>query len=188
VILGCALVVLIAVHVIVTARYVGGRGRRLLMLAAMIGGLLMLLRPRRIGAGLLAAASPMRQRVFGRNSTLVFTIVTMLAMSLAGLMVAAAGAALREPLLQRSATLPLDFPHSKHVAVNCIACHHNFADGRGLDGCIACHKSQRTDLKEGVQARFHGFCFDCHRHPDAQFPKHGPVSGCVSCHHAGSTP
>ncbi len=188
VILGCALIVLIAVHVIVTARYIGGRGRRILILAAMIGGLLMLLRPRRIGAGWIAAAAPLRQLVFGRNSTLVFAVVTILAMSLAGLMGAAAGAALREPLLQRSSALPLDFPHSKHVAVNCITCHHNFADGRGLDGCIACHQSNRADLKEGVQARFHGFCFECHRHPDATLEKHGPVSGCVSCHHPGSTP
>ncbi len=188
VILGCVLIVLIAVHVIVSARYVGGRGRRLLILAAMIGGLLMLLRPRRIGAGLIVAAAPMRQLVFGRNSTLVFAVVTILAMSLAALMGATAGAALREPLLARSAALPLDFPHSKHVAVNCITCHHNFADGRGLDGCIACHQSTRTDLKEGVEARFHGFCFDCHRHPGLGLEKHGPVSGCVSCHHPGSTP
>jgi Class III cytochrome C family/Ferric reductase like transmembrane component len=188
VILGCVLIVLIAVHVVVTARYVGGRGRRVLILAAMIGGLLMLMRPRRIGAGLTRAGTSARQRVFGRNSTLVFAVVTILAMSLAGLMGAAAGAALREPLLHRTAGVPLDFPHSKHVAVNCIACHHNFADGRGLDGCIACHQSSRTDLKEGVEARFHSFCFSCHRHPDASLTKHGPVSGCKSCHNPGSTP
>jgi hypothetical protein len=187
VILGCLLIALLAVHVLVTARYVGGRGRRVVILAAMIGGLLMLLRPRRI-AHVMAAAKPLRQLVFGRNSRLVLGVVTVLAMALAGLMGAAAGAALREPLLHRTSAVPLGFPHSKHVGVNCITCHHNFADGRGFDNCVGCHQSNRTDLKEGVEARFHAFCFDCHRHPDASFDKHGPVSGCVSCHHAGPTP
>jgi hypothetical protein len=188
VVLGGALIVLIASHVIVSARYVGGHGRRLLIVGAMIGALLMLLRPRRSGGGAIASAAPVRQLVFGRNSKWVLAAVTVLAMSLAGLMGAAAGAALREPLLPRSSGLPLDFPHSKHVAVNCITCHHNFADGRGLDGCIACHQSGRTDLKVGVEARFHAFCFECHRHPEAALEKHGPVSGCVACHHPGSTP
>lgn len=187
-ILGCVLIALTAIHVIATARYVGGRGRRVVVLAAMIGGLLMLLRPRRIAAGVTAAARPLRQLAFGRNSALILVVVTILAMSLAGLMGAAAGAAMREPLMHRSAAIPLDFPHSKHVGVNCITCHHNFADGRGLDSCVACHRSDRADLKEGAEARFHNFCFECHRHPDASFAKHGPVSGCVSCHNPGSTP
>ena len=187
VILGCVLIALLAVHVIVTARYVGGRGRRVVILAAMIGGLLMLVRARRI-AGSMGAAKPLRQLVFGRHSILVFGVVTILAMSLAGLMGAAAGSALREPLLHRTATVPLDFPHSKHVAVNCIICHHNFTDGRGFENCVECHQSNRSDLKEGAEARFHAFCFECHRHPDANLRKTGPVSGCVSCHHPGSTP
>jgi predicted CXXCH cytochrome family protein len=187
VILGCVLIALLAVHVIVSARYIGGRGRRVVILAAMIGGLLMLVRPRRI-AGSMAAAKPLRQLVFGRHSIWVFAVITMVAMSLAGLIGAAAGTALREPLLLRTATVPLDFPHSKHVAVNCITCHHNFADGRGFENCVACHRSSRTDLKEGVEARFHAFCFECHRHPEATLQKHGPVSGCASCHHPGSTP
>ncbi len=203
VILGCVLIVLIAIHVVVTARYVGGVGRRVLILAAMIGGLLMLMRPGITGRGItgrgitgrgslsrgpIGAAANAQQRVFGRNSTLVFAMVTILAMSLAGLMGAAAGAALREPLLHPSAGVPLNFPHSKHVAVNCITCHHNFSDGTGLDSCIACHRSSRADLKEGVEARFHAFCFDCHRHPAASLEKHGPVSGCQGCHNPGSTP
>lgn len=186
--MGCVLVALTAIHVIVTARYVGGRGRRVVMLAAMIGGLLMLLRRRRIAAGLTAAGRPLRQLAFGRNSALVFGVVTILAMSLAGLMGAAAGSELREPWLHRSASIPLDFPHSKHVGVNCITCHHNFADGRGLDSCVACHRSDRADLKVGAEARFHAFCFECHRHPDASFANHGPVSGCTRCHNTDTTP
>ncbi len=182
VILGCVLMPLIAVHIIATDRYAGGRGRRVVILGAMIGGMLMLLRPRRPSAALLAAGAGLRRLVFGRNSALVFGVATILAMSLAGLLAGAAGAALREPLLQRTDSPPLDFPHAKHAAVNCLTCHHNFADGRGLDPCVECHRSSRADLKEGVQARFHAFCFECHRHPDASFQQHGPVSGCASCH------
>jgi hypothetical protein len=45
-----------------------------------------------------------------------------------------------------------------------------------------CHKSDRKDLKAGVQARFHVFCYECHRHPKEGRSAHGPVAGCVSCH------
>lgn len=194
VILGCLLIALIAVHVIATDRYVGGRGRRVLMLAASIGAILLLLRPRRPSTGAPAALAPLRQMVFGRNSKWILGVATVLAMTLTVLIAAAAGSALREPLLPnsdnllmpRSVAVPLDFPHAKHVAVNCLTCHHNFADGRGMDTCVNCHRSSRTDLKLGLQARFHTFCFECHRHPDASLEHHGPVSGCESCHHAPS--
>jgi predicted CXXCH cytochrome family protein len=190
VILGCVLIALITVHVIATDRYVGGRGRRLLILAAAIGAILMLLRPRR-PSGAPATAAPLRQLVFGRNSKWIFGVATILAMALTGLIAGAAGTALREPLLRHSANelsprsvpVPLDFPHAKHVGVNCLTCHHNFADGRGMDTCVNCHRSSRADLKLGVQARFHTFCFECHRHPDATLTEHGPVAGCLSCHH-----
>jgi hypothetical protein len=183
VILGCTLIALVAVHVIVTDRYIGGRGRRVLILVATVGGLSMLLRRRRPPAA-AAVSAPLRQLVFGRHSRLIFGVASLLAMSLAGLIGGAAGAALREPLLARSARAPLDFPHAKHVTVNCLACHHNFADGRGMDTCVDCHRGGRADLKLGVQARFHTFCFECHRHPAATSDKHGPVAGCVSCHHS----
>jgi predicted CXXCH cytochrome family protein len=196
---GCVLIALIAMHVIATDRYVGGRGRRALILAATMGGILMLLRPRRLApgastpgtstagastAGASTAAAPFRQWVFGRHSRLILGVATLLAISLGGLIGAAAGAALREPVMSRSERMPLDFPHAAHVAVNCLVCHHNFADGRGMDTCVGCHRSSRADLKVGLQARFHGFCFECHRHPDPSFQKHGPVAGCVSCHHS----
>jgi predicted CXXCH cytochrome family protein len=181
---GCVLIALIAMHVIATERYIGGRGRRALILAATMGGILMLLRPRRPSEWALAAAAPFRQLVFGRHSRLIFGTATLLAMSLGGLIGASAGMVLREPLLSRSERVPLDFPHAKHVAVNCLVCHHNFADGRGMDTCVGCHRSSRADLKVGLQARFHGFCFECHRHPGASLDKHGPVAGCVSCHHS----
>jgi hypothetical protein len=187
VISGCVLIAMIGMHVIATDRYIGGRGRRTLIVAASIGGILMLLRPRRPASAALAAAAPLRQLVFGRNSRLILGVALILSISVGGLIGGAAGAALREPLLSRSERVPLDFPHAKHVAVNCLVCHHNFADGRGMDTCVGCHRSSRVDLKQGVQARFHGFCFECHRHPDASLEKHGPIAGCVSCHHSPDT-
>ena len=192
VILGCVLIALIAVHVIATDRYIGGRGRRVVILAATIGAILMLLRPRRPSTGGPAHTAPLRQLVFGRNSKWIFGAATLLAMALTALIAGAAATALREPvfahagndLSPRAVAVPLDFPHAKHVSVNCLTCHHNFADGRGMDTCVNCHRSDRADLKLGVQARFHSFCFECHRHPDASLTEHGPVAGCVSCHHA----
>lgn len=196
VILGCLLIALIAVHVIATDRYIGGRGRRALLLAAVIGAILMLLRPRRPSTAGPLAGAPLRQLVFGRNSKWIFGVACVLALALTVLIAAAAGSALREPLmphssnplLPHSVTVPLDFPHSKHVAVNCLTCHHNFADGTGMDTCVNCHRSSRPDLKVGLQARFHTFCFECHRHPDASLEHHGPVSGCQGCHNASGAP
>ena len=182
VILGGVLAVLIAIHVIVTARYLGGGARRALFAAAAIGALLMLLRDRRPGAGARSESLARRQLVFGRNSTLIACVLALCAAAIAGLVPGAVGAALREPLIRRSATLPLDFPHGKHAAVNCLACHHNYADGTGSESCVSCHRGTRADLKQGAEARFHGFCFECHRHPDAALEHHGPVAGCEACH------
>jgi len=182
VILSGVLAVLIAVHVIVTARYLGGGGRRALFAAASIGALLMLLRGRRPGAAARSETLARRQLVFGRNSALIAGVLVLCAAAIAGLVPGAVGAALREPLIRRSAALPLDFPHGKHAAVNCLACHHNYADGTGSESCISCHRGTRADLKEGAEARFHGFCFECHRHPAAALEHHGPVAGCETCH------
>jgi predicted CXXCH cytochrome family protein len=114
-------------------------------------------------------------------------IVTTVLM-LTPLVVGRADIALREPLLRRTEVLPLDFDHGKHVAVNCLVCHHNYADGKGFENCIECHRSARPDLKVGVEARFHSFCLNCHRNPAPQFMHHGPVSGCVACHVAPHGP
>jgi predicted CXXCH cytochrome family protein len=192
VVLACALSALIAVHIVVTARYLGGRGRRAWFVAATIGAILMLLRARRpsggrANAGAGIAAPTRRQFVFGRHSTLIVGVVGICAAAIAGLLPAAIGAALREPLIRRTSAPPLDFPHGKHGAVNCLTCHHNYADATGSALCVECHRSTRTDLKRGIEARFHAFCFDCHRHPDATFTRHGPVSGCATCHRATVT-
>jgi hypothetical protein len=179
VILACALAVLVAMHVIVTARYLGGRGRRALYVAATIGALLMLLRARRPPHSTRQAPV---QRVFGRHSSLIVGAVALSAVALAALLPASVDAELREPLIPRASRLELDFPHDKHGAVNCLTCHHNYADGTGAALCVECHRGQRADLRAGAEAQFHGFCFECHRHPSASLKEHGPVAGCRICH------
>ena len=185
VIMACVLIALTAVHVIVSARYVGGPVRRALLIAACIGGVLMLLRARRPAATRdTTVRAPL---VFGRHSTLIVCAAGLCALGIAALLPSFVDAALREPVIHRPTRLELDFPHEKHGAVNCLACHHNYADGTGSALCIECHRSDRTDLKMGAEARFHGFCFECHRHPSASLKGHGPVSGCLVCHRPSGT-
>jgi Class III cytochrome C family len=183
IVLGCLLLICIAIHVLGTARYAGGVARRWLLAAVIAGAVLMLLRARRGAAALRPEAGAWRRRlVFGRHSLLIAISLAATAAVVITLALSAPATALREPLLVRGAPLPLDFPHGLHTQVNCITCHHNFTDNRGFENCIPCHKSSQTALQVGVEARFHAFCFECHRHPDALLEKHGPVSGCSSCH------
>jgi hypothetical protein len=184
--LGCAVLVLLAVHVITADRYTRGYGRRALFIVVAAGGIAMLLRRRRGTATAPPDSLAARGFAFGRHSTFVVSAIVATVLALTPLIAGRAEVALREPLLRRSMTLPLNFDHGKHTAVNCLACHHNYADGRGFDACIHCHRSERADLKMGIEARFHTFCLDCHRAPDAALIGHGPVSGCVSCHHAAA--
>jgi len=181
--LSLLLVALIAAHVVATDRYTGGNVRRMLFVMVTIGAIAMPLRAR--AKNLAARASGAgRQLVFGRHSAWVACAIAIAVAAVASLSAAAVHGGLREPLLRRATLLPLDFPHDKHTAVNCLLCHHNYVDKTGLDTCIRCHRSKRTDLKEGAEARFHSFCFDCHRNPDAKFERHGPPSGCTACHRA----
>ena len=182
IILGCLLAALLAAHVITAGRYTGGYVRRFVFIAVAAGGIAMLLRRRR-GTAKAQHATPFARRLaFGRHSALIAGTIVATMLALSALVAGRAGVALREPLLRRAATLPLNFDHGKHVAVNCLVCHHNYADGRGFDACIHCHRSPRADLKVGVEARFHSFCLNCHRNPEPRFPRHGPVSGCKLCH------
>jgi hypothetical protein len=174
----------IAAHVIGAARYVGAWWSRCLWIAAASGALLMLLRARG-GRNALPPAFP-RQGVFGRHAAPVLVAVTAVILAMLSLLPGQWSTALRASPVARLGGLPLDFPHTKHTEVPCAVCHHNFVDDRGLDNCIACHQSQRNDLQMGIEARFHGFCLQCHRHPDAVLSSHGPVSGCSVCHHVPS--
>ena len=51
-----------------------------------------------------------------------------------------------------------------------------------LPGALLDAPSADADIQVAAEARFHSFCLNCHRHPEARFPRHGPVSGCRSCH------
>jgi hypothetical protein len=181
VILGCALTVLLGAHVLATGRYTAGHGRRAVYVVVAAGGLAMLLRRRR-GVESTRRGSAVHGLAFGRHSGLIAGVIAVTALALGTLISGRASVKLREPLLGRERSLPLYFDHGKHVAVNCLVCHHNYADGRGFDSCIHCHRGPRTDLVVGVEARFHDFCFNCHRNPEPRFKRHGPVSGCAACH------
>jgi predicted CXXCH cytochrome family protein len=182
IILSCVLAVLLGAHVITTGRYTGGYGRRIVYVATAAGGIAILLRRRRTTGAATHEPLVTRRLAFGRHSTLMVGVIAVAMIVLGSLIPRRALVALREPLLPRAEMLPLNFDHRKHTSVNCLVCHHNYADGRGFDACIFCHRSARTDLKVGVEARFHDFCLNCHRNPGPQFSRHGPVSGCTACH------
>jgi hypothetical protein len=185
IILGCLLIALIGVHVVTAGRYTGGYARRIVFVAVAAGGMALLLRSGRRSGTAAREATVARRLVFGRHSTLIAGVIAAASLALVPLIAGRAGPELREPLLSRAETLPLNFDHGKHSAVNCLACHHNYADGRGFDSCIHCHRSGRADLKLGVEARFHSFCLECHRNPAPALKSHGPVSGCEICHQPG---
>jgi predicted CXXCH cytochrome family protein len=177
----CVLVVALAVHVLATGRYVHGRARAVAYLLLSGIALLALLRAR----ARRQPAEPARfpgGLVFGRHSRLVLAIILGALIALLALLRTGTALALREPFLRRSESLVLGFPHDKHRAVNCIQCHHNFADRSGTDSCISCHRSGRSAIRVGAEARFHEFCLGCHRDPPAYLSGHGPVTGCNTCH------
>jgi hypothetical protein len=177
----CALVALISVHVVTTDRYLHGAGSRALWLLLAIAALLALLRPRVHPV----AAQPLpriSRLAFGRHSRLILVCASVAALAVVPLLRPNVRLALRAPLVRRAEALPLDFPHDKHRAVNCILCHHNFRDATGADSCISCHRSNRADIRVSAEARFHDFCLDCHRDPPAPLRRHGPTTGCDSCH------
>lgn len=178
----CLLVVILAMHVLTTGRYVHSRAQ--MVAYTLLSGvvLLALLRAR---AQRQLAQQPSRvpaRLVFGRHSRLVLAIILGSLVALLALARSGTTLALREPFLRRSERLVLNFPHDKHRAINCLECHHNFADRSGDDSCISCHRSGRADIRVGVEARFHDFCLGCHRDPPAYLAGHGPVTGCNTCH------
>jgi predicted CXXCH cytochrome family protein len=178
----CLLVVSLAVHVVTTDRYVHGRAERVAYVLLSGVALLTLLRRRAQRSG---AQRPPRfpgGLVFGRHSRLVLSLAVISLGALAALLHAGTTLALREPILPRKERLPLDFPHDKHRAVNCILCHHDFADHSGTEACVSCHRSGRAELRVGPEARFHDFCLGCHRDPPPYLTVHGPVTGCDTCH------
>lgn len=182
VIASALVLVLIAVHVLTTARYLHGPLARGLGVALSTAALLALLRARARRADAPPRMTLPGVLVFGRHSRLVLAIVCLCVIGSAALLLPGARLRLRESLSARSERLVLDFPHDKHRDVNCIECHHNFTDGAGAQACVSCHRSGRTALVAGAEARFHEFCLGCHRDAPARFAHHGPVTGCRTCH------
>jgi hypothetical protein len=177
----CALLWLIAAHVMTTARLVHGPVRMALYLALSLTALAALLRSRRNAQREFAAGLNSRL-VFGRHSRVMLGIVIIAALAAVPLLSAGTRLLLREPLEARAEAPALDFPHDKHREVNCLLCHHNFADQTGTGSCISCHRSQLPAIRVGAEARFHDFCLGCHRDPPPPLAHHGPVTGCDSCH------
>jgi predicted CXXCH cytochrome family protein len=177
----CLLVVALAVHVVTTGRYVHSRAQTTAYVLLSGIALLALLRAR-VQRRSDQQPPHLGGLVFGRHSRLVLAIVLGALVALLSLMSGGAALALREPFLRRNEPLVLKFPHDKHRQVNCIQCHHDFADRSGTDSCISCHRSGRADIRVGAEARFHDFCLGCHRDPAAYLIGHGPVTECNSCH------
>jgi predicted CXXCH cytochrome family protein len=178
----CLLVVTLAVHVLTTGRYVHGRAHAVAY--TLLSGIVLLALLRARAQRQPAQESPrlVGGLVFGRHSRLVLAIVLGSLIALLPLMRASTTLALREPFLRRSERLVLDFPHDKHRAVNCVLCHHDYLDRSGEGSCISCHRSGRSAIQVGAEARFHDFCLGCHRDPPAYLTGHGPVTGCDTCH------
>ena len=182
----CVLVPSLVTHIAATDRYIHGRAGHVALLAVSITILVALLRARARPAGAERAPGIVAAMAFGRNSRLIIGAVGLATIPLFALSFHDAGRKARETPFPRVLQLPLHFPHDKHSAVNCISCHHNYTDGRGFDTCVGCHRRQRTDLKVGAEARFHDFCLGCHRDPRPPLRRHGPVTGCSTCHAASA--
>jgi Class III cytochrome C family len=178
----CLLIVAMAVHIVSTDRYVHGRAHRVAYALLSASVLLALLRARARRQPHTPGPGFMGGLAFGRYSRLVLGIVAGALIALFALTRPATTLTMREPVVQRSDRLPLEFPHDKHRAVNCVACHHNFVDHSGAESCVSCHRSGRSEILVGAEARFHDFCLSCHRDPPASLIGHGPVSGCSTCH------
>ncbi len=178
----CLLVVLLALHLVGTGRYLRG-GAQVAGYVLLSGAVLLALLRARLRRRQPQPSAVLQGRlVFGRHSRSMLAIVLGSLAALLALSRGGTALALREPLLRRSEPLPVRFPHERHRAVNCIQCHHNFADHTGADACVSCHRSARAVIKVGAEARFHAFCLGCHRDPPADLTGHGPVTGCSTCH------
>lgn len=182
VVLSIAAIVLITLHVVVSSRYVHGWIAAGTYVAVTIAALAMLLRERKGARTNVASRGVAGRAAFGRHSTLILGVTIVACGGMLLLLPANVGLALRATGLPRSRSLPMLFPHEKHSAVNCLACHHEFVDKLGPGTCIGCHRSARRDIKVAIEPRFHTFCFDCHRDTGQRFKKHGPVAGCAVCH------
>jgi len=184
---------LVAAHAVGSARYLDRRWKIVVWGLASLAAALCLMRARRQprastgpaddagGIGGWLARAP-----FGRHAKLIAGLIAILAVILGSLLLPGAATALRRAPIPRHTLLPLDFPHVRHTTVGCLVCHHNYVDGRGSDACLSCHRSARADLKLGAEARFHGFCMQCHLEKLGAQERAGPARACAGCHRIGA--
>jgi len=108
---------------------------------------------------------------------------------LPALLVVALGCALNYghgELVKHRPLLPLDFNHQAHGRVNCLTCHHDYADHSpsapsGERTCLLCHKKTPT-LALRIEEDFHNLCRDCHLQNIQRLHTAGPVRECQVCH------
>lgn len=101
-----------------------------------------------------------------------------------GILIAAAAIAAyqgRQQMIDTRPLLPLTFAHLDHREVNCITCHHNFADDTGQGLCIDCHRID-PEVRLEIEPMFHTLCRDCHVEKHAAGKDGGPVRRCADCH------
>ncbi|MEZ5560956.1 MAG: cytochrome c3 family protein [Pseudomonadales bacterium] len=90
--------------------------------------------------------------------------------------------------------LPLRFAHEDHQSVNCIECHHNFADRTGAGLCIDCHR-QDPEISGQIETMFHDLCRGCHIERQRELAterqgraESGPTRRCQACHQPDDRP
>ena len=111
--------------------------------------------------------------------------LTVVVVAVAGLAVAAYRE--RQTMVDTRPLLPLTFAHLDHREVNCITCHHNFADDTGQGLCIDCHKTD-PKVRLQIEPMFHTLCRDCHVEKHAVGKDAGPVRRCADCHTPDDAP
>jgi hypothetical protein len=97
------------------------------------------------------------------------------------------GWAYRPSMIVSRPLLPMTFAHADHRDVNCVVCHHEFADASGNGLCIDCHKTN-VDIRAEIEPMFHTLCRDCHVKKREKGEDAGPVRQCKGCHTADEAP
>lgn len=92
----------------------------------------------------------------------------------------------RASLVRQRPLLPLNFDHGLHGKVNCLTCHHDYADRSpaapsGDRTCLLCHK-KTPHLALRIEKDFHELCRGCHLEKLQTLHRAGPVHACQQCH------